>query len=382
MLRSSFVILFLSLFFFNSYSQESKIFWVAQDQFSGKIQSSSLSGAHVTDLITNLQLPTGIAVDCTSTPKKIYFSETGASRIMRMNFDGSNPEEVVNGITSVREIELDLVNRKVYWAKDSYSDDRIQRADMDSLNSNIEDIWTNSYAMHSLNGIGLDIENNRLFWTQNRYSATDVIKRRTFGVGDTIIGSYRNSKDIDIVGNYLYWIWYGEDQIMRSYKNGSSADTILTNVTGLYLDVDTVSGKIYWGENTYNKISCCNLDGTGRTDLVTGIHNPAGIALYVNPLTVSVDGKADNPITYELSQNYPNPFNSGTTIEFSIPYSEYISLKIFNVLGQEVTTLVSNELSSGKYKYTWDASDFASGVYFYKLEAENYTKMNKMIMIK
>ena len=133
MLRSSFVILFLSFFFIYSYSQESKMFWVAQDQFSGKIQSSSLSGAHVTDLITNLQLPTGIAVDCTSTPKKIYFSETGASRIMRMNFDGSNPEEVVTGITSVREIELDLINRKIYWAKDSYSDDRIQRADIQIL---------------------------------------------------------------------------------------------------------------------------------------------------------------------------------------------------------------------------------------------------------
>jgi hypothetical protein len=72
---------------------------------------------------------------------------------------------------------------------------------------------------------------------------------------------------------------------------------------------------------------------------------------------------------FELGQNYPNPFNPTTTIEFSIPKAEFVTLKIYNILGEEVTTLVSERLTAGQYKYQWDASGLPSGVYFYKLEA-------------
>jgi len=88
------------------------------------------------------------------------------------------------------------------------------------------------------------------------------------------------------------------------------------------------------------------------------------------------------PQKYHLSQNYPNPFNPSTTINFSIPKAEFVTLKIFNALGQEVTTLVSNKLSSGSHKYIWDASDLASGIYYYKLEAGEYTQTRKLVLIK
>lgn len=73
------------------------------------------------------------------------------------------------------------------------------------------------------------------------------------------------------------------------------------------------------------------------------------------------------PPGYKLYQNYPNPFNPSTTIEFSIPREEFITLKIYNILGQEVATLVSKKLNQGNYTYIWDASGFSSGVYVYKL---------------
>jgi len=88
------------------------------------------------------------------------------------------------------------------------------------------------------------------------------------------------------------------------------------------------------------------------------------------------------PKDYTLSQNYPNPFNPTTTIEFSIPKTVFVTLKIYNILGQEVATLVSEKLINGSYKYTWDAGHLASGVYYYKLEAGGFIKTNKLILMK
>jgi len=83
-----------------------------------------------------------------------------------------------------------------------------------------------------------------------------------------------------------------------------------------------------------------------------------------------------------LKQNYPNPFNPTTTIEFSIPKSEFITLKIYNLLGQEVATLVSEKLTQGTYTFTWDATDFASGLYYYQMTSSEFQMMKKMIVIK
>jgi len=88
------------------------------------------------------------------------------------------------------------------------------------------------------------------------------------------------------------------------------------------------------------------------------------------------------PSDFHLSQNYPNPFNPITSIEFQIPKSEYVALKIYNVLGQHVATLFSDKMLSGHYKYIWNASGFASGVYYYRIEAGKYVETRKMILIR
>jgi hypothetical protein len=85
---------------------------------------------------------------------------------------------------------------------------------------------------------------------------------------------------------------------------------------------------------------------------------------------------------YELKQNYPNPFNPTTNIEFSLPKSEFVTLKVYSILGEEVATLVSEKLTAGSYKYDWDASGLASGVYLYRIQAGNNVKVRKMILMK
>jgi hypothetical protein len=88
------------------------------------------------------------------------------------------------------------------------------------------------------------------------------------------------------------------------------------------------------------------------------------------------------PIEFSLSQNYPNPFNPSTTIKYSIPAKEFVSLKVFNILGKEVAELVNSEQAEGFYNITFDGSRLSSGVYFYKLQAGSFTAAHKMLLVK
>ena len=93
------------------------------------------------------------------------------------------------------------------------------------------------------------------------------------------------------------------------------------------------------------------------------------------------------PREFALNQNFPNPFNPSTTITFSLAADAKVSLKVFDILGQEVMTIVNNNLSAGAHEYTFDAANFNSGVYFYRIEAtavdgQNFTSVKKMILTK
>jgi len=88
------------------------------------------------------------------------------------------------------------------------------------------------------------------------------------------------------------------------------------------------------------------------------------------------------PKTYSLSQNYPNPFNPTTNIKFSIPKNSVVKLTIYDLTGRVVETLVDGQLNAGNYAYDFDASNIASGVYFYKLQSDNFTDVKKMMLIK
>lgn len=94
--------------------------------------------------------------------------------------------------------------------------------------------------------------------------------------------------------------------------------------------------------------------------------------------------KIDNtvPAKYDLSQNYPNPFNPSTVINYSIPKSGLVTLSVYNLLGQEVATLVNEQQAAGSYKATFNASQFSSGVYFYTLKSNSITLTKKMILLK
>ena len=88
------------------------------------------------------------------------------------------------------------------------------------------------------------------------------------------------------------------------------------------------------------------------------------------------------PKDYNLSQNYPNPFNPSTSINYSIPIGGIVKLKVFDVLGREVATLVNTQQKTGNHKIEFNASKFASGIYFYTLQINDFISTKKMVLLK
>jgi hypothetical protein len=88
------------------------------------------------------------------------------------------------------------------------------------------------------------------------------------------------------------------------------------------------------------------------------------------------------PVTYSLEQNYPNPFNPTTNIKYEIPKNSFVKLIVFDALGREIETLVNEKQSAGIYEATFDASNYPSGVYFYRLTTDGFSETKKMILLK
>ncbi len=88
------------------------------------------------------------------------------------------------------------------------------------------------------------------------------------------------------------------------------------------------------------------------------------------------------PTQFRLLQNYPNPFNPSTVISYQLSVSSFISLKVFDLLGREVSTLVNEKQNAGTYSVQFDGSNFSSGIYFYKFQTDNFSETKKMTLIK
>jgi hypothetical protein len=108
----------------------------------------------------------------------------------------------------------------------------------------------------------------------------------------------------------------------------------------------------------------------------------SGVWVTASPTEVKVEREISVPLTFTLKQNFPNPFNPSTNISFSIPSKSFVSLKIFDLLGREVATIVSEEISAGYYTREWNAANTSSGIYFYRLQADNFVDTKKLILLR
>ena len=149
--------------------------------------------------------------------------------------------------------------------------------------------------------------------------------------------------------NYHNFWFLGQDIIPNYVRQGNT--------------FESVTGVLWYGFSNYKLLPRKNDDFVGW---VTGVENDEVL-----------------PLQYALLQNYPNPFNPSTRIEYSLPVEGSVTLKIFNILGQEVRTLINNELmSAGRHTVTFEASSLPTGIYIYRLQTGNYSSNKKMILLK
>ena len=171
------------------------------------------------------------------------------------------------------------------------------------------------------------------------------------------------------------------------------------------MDVLSASGsgatgnKIAWYENDGNEnfnshtittnvnrgrsVFAVDVDGDGDIDVLSASRNDHKIAWYENLTPVGIkSGSNEIPIDFSLGNNYPNPFNPNTRVAYSIPQTSFVTIKLYDVLGNEIAALVNEEKSAGSYEVEFGGSELTSGVYFYTLRAGTFIETKKMIFMK
>jgi len=320
-----------------------KIYWT--DFVRNMVQRADLDGNNIENLIiSGTPNPFGIAVDPIS--GKMYWLDTGNNNINRADFNGSNVEELVTGLEHPIGIVLDLIAGKMYWTDATF--EKVQRANLDG--SNIEDLLPSlTDTVIVPKGIALDHDNGKMYWAEDRGGFDPIIRRANF--------------------------------------DGSNVEEVVNNISAPGLTspqgVAVYNGKLYWTDRSTGKIQRANLDGSNTEDLFTGGGVPSLITVFQSEDPTDVeDDIALIPSNFVLQQNFPNPFNPSTTIKFSIPSESFTTLKVYDILGNEIAELVNEQLAAGNYKFNFAADNLSSGVYFYTIHAGEFTETKKMMLLR
>ncbi len=194
--------------------------------------------------------------------------------------------------------------------------------------------------------------------------------------------------------------------VFLSTDNGISWEEVNTGLTDKHVNSFAVSAtfdgtKLFAGTWAGGGVFLSTNNGASWTQVNSGLTNMSVRSLAVSgtKLFAGTDGgiwmrplsemvtavenvKAGIPKEFSLKQNYPNPFNPSTTIEYSIPKSGSVSIKVCDILGREVATLVDANKPAGIYRVTWNASGMSSGVYFYRSQAGKFSETKKLVLLR
>jgi hypothetical protein len=230
-----------------------------------------------------------------------------------------------------------------------------------------------------------------------------VIWLRKDSVGDVVLGAYQANKPIipNIDSATIVsppFAWFPNQFLTSGYKRDYSAIGMPNNKDSVVSITETVQVPAGTFTNCL-KICITNLDnlgnatrreydyyakGIGMVKATVEIHNPGTIELIAYKNVTSVQDKTPVFTIHEfaLEQNYPNPFNPSTVISYQVASFGKVSLKLFDLLGSEVATLVNEVKSAGTYTVTFNAANMPSGVYFYRLKAGSFSKTKKLVLLR
>ena len=193
------------------------------------------------------------------------------------------------------------------------------------------------------------------------------------------------TSDMTILGNWV------EDHVKVLAYSVNRARTEGNGMEGnlLYLAYTLADGASL-PENISFYFTVVNIPGTSLNPELLNVvcsYPSQDSPAVVNTTVASADQRSILPSEYALFQNYPNPFNPNTQITFDVPASEFVMLRVFNLLGQDVHTLINKSMTPGRYTVEWNGNDMlnnevASGVYFYELRGKSFISRKKMLLIR
>jgi hypothetical protein len=176
------------------------------------------------------------------------------------------------------------------------------------------------------------------------------------------------------------------DSLANIYILGSiSITNVISTITTIKYDS---SGTLKWGQNyldsgtTPSSILIDNdlniFSAGSKGSLAIGYT----VLIKYSQLTGVKKDLSNLPKDYKLLQNYPNPFNPSTTINFQIPILSHITLSVYDILGREIAVILNENKNAGFYKIKWDGTKYPTGIYFYRLQTERFTKTKKMVLMR
>jgi hypothetical protein len=165
--------------------------------------------------------------------------------------------------------------------------------------------------------------------------------------------------------------------------NNNQSVLYVGNDVGMYVSFNTGDNWEFLGEGLpIVTVGDIKIHPTANF-LVAGTHGRSMYKIDLDMVTGIETDKGTTPLnSFVLEQNYPNPFNPSTTIQYTVGSQQFVVLKVYDILGEEIATLVNEEKSAGTYEIMFDAQVLTSGVYFYTLEAGSYIQTKKMILMR
>ena len=384
------------------------MYWTDQD--TDKIQRANLDGSDIEDLFpSGIGYPRNIGIALDVGEGKMYWTDRWSKfLIRRADLDGSNVENLLTSLYKPLFIALDAVRGKMYWAVYDQVDvgrdaSAIYRAALDG--SNVEGVVG---AKAGSREFILDVDGGKIYWDYEDVPPTwypeapNFIRRADLdgsNVEDLVLVLMESGipRLLDVGEGKVYWSkmdWMGEATIQRTELDDSNTEVLITGISTQQLVLDAAGGKIYWTDwgtdywSPDGTIQRANLDGSNVEILVTGLFEPS-IALAIPhpvPTLVSTHSTVP-PTTSRLEPNYPNPFNSTTQISYRLAIPGPVRLDVYNILGQQVHTLVDQVQAAGFYQVPWNARDqrgaaAATGVYLMRLHHPGGVQTRRLLLLK
>jgi hypothetical protein len=311
---------------------------------SGKISKyNSSTGEYIEDFATGIGGPTRMKIGADSLLYVLQWSGNG--KVWRYQLDGTFVDEFTS-VGVPQSIGID-------WDGDG-------------------NLYVSSYGGHTVRKFDQTGNDLGLFVNSNLAGPTNIWFDDN---GDLLVTDYNGTA------------------VKRFNSSGTFVNNFLTGLSNAEGVDFFPNGNILIGNGATHSVKMFDSNGNYIEDFI-----PSGSGGLITPNAVviretnvlSVDENTLISSSFILEQNYPNPFNPSTKIKFTIPsviasrakQSQLISLKVYNVLGKEIATLVNEELSTGEHEVTFNASEYPSGIYFYQLKAGNLIETKKMILLK